>query len=104
MKDISESIGNTAETIQNQTNMTFEIKTNIESTEKESLTMYNISKDATKLINDGMETLEILRGQTISVVKDNESTIDSTNKLSNRIKRVETIIDNISAISNQTNL
>ena len=104
MKDIAESIGNTADTIQNQTNMTFEIKNNIESTEKESLTMYNISKDATKLINDGMDTLEMLRGQTVSVVKDNESTIDSTNRLSNRIKRVETIIDNISAISNQTNL
>ena len=39
IKDIAESIGNTAETIQNQTNMTFEIKTNIENTEKESLNM-----------------------------------------------------------------
>lgn len=104
MKDIAESIGTTAETIQNQTNMTFEIKTNIENTEKESLVMYNISKDATKLVNDGMEALEILRRQAIGVAKDNESTIESTNKLSNRIKRVETIIDNISAISNQTNL
>ena len=104
MKDIAESIGTTAETIQNQTNMTFEIKANIENIEKESLTMYNISKDATKLVNDGVEALEILRGQAIGVAKDNKSTIESTNKLSNRIKRVETIIDNISAISNQTNL
>ena len=104
MKDIAESIGTTAETIQNQTNMTFEIKANIENTEKESLNMYNISKDATKLVNDGMQTLEILREQAVGVAKDNKSTIESTNKLSNRIKRVETIIDNISAISNQTNL
>ena len=104
MKDIAESIGSTAETIQDQTNMTFEIKNNIESTEKESLNMYNISEDTTKLINDGMETLKMLRGQTVSVVKDNENTIESTNKLSDRIKRVEGIIDNISAISNQTNL
>ncbi|WP_294406496.1 methyl-accepting chemotaxis protein [uncultured Clostridium sp.] len=104
MKDIAESIGSTAETIQDQTNMTFEIKTNIESTEKESLNMYSISKDTAKLINDGMETLKLLRGQTVSVVKDNENTIESTNKLSDRIKRVEGIIDNISNISNQTNL
>lgn len=104
MKDIAESIGNTAETIQNQTNMTFEIKTNIENTEKESLSMYKISKHATELVNEGVEALEVLRGQAISVEKDNENTIESTNKLSNRIKRVETIIDNISAISNQTNL
>ena len=104
MKDIAESIGNTAETIQNQTNMTFEIKTNIENTEKESLDMYNISKDAAQSVKDGMEALEILRGQSVGVAKDNQNTIDSTNKLSNRIKRVETIIYNISAISNQTNL
>jgi len=78
MKDIAESIGTTAETIQNQTNMTFEIKANIENIEKESLTMYNISKDATKLVNDGVEALEILRGQAIGVAKDNKSTIEST--------------------------
>lgn len=104
MKDIAESIGTTAETIQNQTNMTFEIKANIENTEKESLTMYNISKDATKLVNDGMQALDTLRAQAVGVAKDNKNTIESTNKLSNRIKRVEIIIDNISAISNQTNL
>ena len=97
MKDI-------AETIQNQTNMTFEIKTNIENTEKESLNMYNISKDATELVNDGMKAIEVLREQAVGVAKDNKNTIDSTNKLSNRIKRVETIIDNISDISNKTNL
>ena len=104
MKDIAESIGTTAETIQNQTNMTFEIKTNIENTEKESLNMYNISKDATELVNDGMKAIEVLREQAVGVAKDNKNTIDSTNKLSNRIKRVETIIDNISDISNKTNL
>lgn len=104
MHDIAESIENTAETIQNQTNMTFEIKTNIENTEKESLNMYNISKDATNLVNDGMKALEILRGQAIGVAKDNQNTIDSTNKLSKRINRVETIIDNISDIASNTNL
>lgn len=104
MHDIAESIENTAETIQNQTNMTFEIKTNIENTEKESLNMYNISKDATNLVNDGMKALEILRGQAVGVAKDNQNTIDSTNKLSKRINRVETIIDNISDIASNTNL
>ena len=104
IKDIAESIGTTAETIQDQTNMTFEIKANIENTEKESLNMYNISKDAAQSVKEGMEALEILRTQSIGVAHDNQNTIDSTNKLSNRIKRVETIIYNISSISNQTNL
>ena len=104
MKDIAESIGTTAETIQNQTNMTFEIKTNIENTGKESLNMYNIANDTTNLINDGMSALNILNKQSINVAENNKNTIDSTNKLSDRIKRVETIIDNISDISNKTNL
>ena len=51
-----------------------------------------------------MQALDTLRGQAVGVAKDNKNTIESTNKLSNRIKRVEIIIDNISAISNQTNL
>ena len=104
MKDIAESIENTADTIQNQTNKTFEIKSSIEDTKKESINMHNISKDATELVKDGMNALEELRVQAANVEGDNQNTIDSTNKLSDRIKKVQTIIDNISEISNNTNL
>ncbi|HCW54439.1 MAG TPA: hypothetical protein DG753_12035 [Clostridium sp.] len=104
MKDIAESIGKTAQTVQDQTTMTFEIKTNIENTEKEAVTMQSISNDTALLVNDGMKALEELRVQAISVVENNKNTIDSTNRLSDRIKRVETIIDNISDIASNTNL
>lgn len=39
-----------------------------------------------------MEVIETLIGQAVSAAKDNGNAIESTNKLSNRIKRVENII------------
>ena len=52
ISNIADSIEDTAETIEKQRNMTFDIKNNIENTEKEAVKMVNISENTYSLIKE----------------------------------------------------
>ena len=69
MSNISESIVDTAETIEKQSNMTFEIKTNIENAETESIRMSDIANSTNSFIKESSLTFDKLKSQAI-IVKD----------------------------------
>lgn len=104
MSNIVESVEDTAQTIEKQSNMTFDIKNNIENTEKEAFKMANISEDTYSLVNETLETFNTLKGQSIIVENSNKYSVEALDKLTQRIVEVENIIKTISEISENTNL
>lgn len=104
MNNISGSVVDTAETIEKQSNMTFDIKNNIENTENESIKIADISDKTFNMLNESLKTFEDLKEQSIIVKDANKFSMDSINNLSQRISQVEDITKNISDISENTNL
>ena len=104
INNIAESTEDTAETIEKQSQMTFDIKTNIENTEKEAIKIADISNDSRSLIKESLETLSNLNKQAIVVKNATTSSITSINSLSESIEEVEKITQSISEISETTNL
>lgn len=104
MSNISESIVDTAETIEKQSNMTFEIKTNIENAEIESIRMSDIANSTNSFIKESSLTFDKLKSQAVIVKDANNSSLESINNLSKKITEVEAITKSISEISENTNL
>ena len=104
MSNISESIVDTAETIEKQSNMTFEIKNNIENAETESIRMSDIANSTNSFIKESSLTFDKLKSQAVIVKDANNSSLESINSLSKKITEVEAITKSISEISENTNL
>ncbi len=104
MSNISESILDTAETIEKQSNMTFEIKTNIENAENEAIRMSDIASSTNSFIKESSLTFDKLKSQAVIVKDANNSSLESINSLSKKITEVEAITKSISEISENTNL
>lgn len=104
MSNISESIIDTADTIEKQSNMTFEIKNNIENAETESIRMSDIANSTNSFIKESSLTFDKLKSQAVIVKDANNSSLESINSLSKKITEVEAITKSISEISENTNL
>ncbi len=102
--EIARAIHNTAEAIGNQTEMTAQIQENLFSSEQEAANMREVADATEQAVKEGVELLDELRKQAENTAQINETTMQATQQLENRIAAVEDIISTILNISSQTNL
>ena len=104
MNDISLAIEDTANTVQKQSEMTFDTKKYISNAKKAAEIMVDSSKEAEDAIKEGNEVIEGLKSKFEDVKESNKVTVESTERLVNRIYKVNEIVGVILNISSQTNL
>lgn len=102
--NIASSTTSTAEAIQNQTTMTYDIQHNIESAASATKDMKESSDHTKAVLNDGNNMIQELKHQAKKVMDNSQTTKDTTNRLNSCISDVEMIIETILNISSQTNL
>lgn len=104
MEEISSAIEETAQTIQNQSEMTLDTRRYILNAKKAATTMVDSSKNVEEVVKEGNEVIEDLKIKFVDVKRANKITVESTERLVNRISNVKEIVGAILNISNQTNL
>lgn len=104
IKEISDSIKVTAESVEQQTLLTGEIQNNIESVNAETQQMKQASDDSVAAVSSGLELIGELEQQAELTGQLNRESRTTTKQLNDRIHEVEEIIDDILSISSQTNL
>lgn len=104
IKEISDSIKVTAESVEQQTLLTTEIQHNIESVNSETQQMKLASDDSVAAVSSGLELIGELEQQAELTGQLNRESRTTTKQLNDRIHEVEEIIDDILSISSQTNL
>jgi methyl-accepting chemotaxis protein len=102
--EIAQSIHSTAESINEQTEMTGRIQENLLESETEAENMRIASDETSKNIEEGVALIKALRKQAEETAEINKITKEATLKLETRIHEVENIIGTILNISGQTNL
>ena len=104
ISNIADSTESTAQSIQEQSEMSMDIQTNMNSTEENMNLMTDIVATVEDKIDQGIELLNTLKKQSIVVEDANKVTVDSTNELVTQIHGVNAITNTISDIQNQTKL
>ena len=104
IKEISDSIKVTAESVEQQTLLTSDIQHNIESVNAETQQMKLASDESVAAVSSGLELIEELEQQAELTGQLNRESRTTTKQLNDRIQEVEDIIDDILSISRQTNL
>ena len=104
MVNIANSVDDTARTIEHQSNMTMDIKNNIEDTEHEATNMVETSTNANELVNKSLKTFDVFKEQANKVENANKLSSASIDNLTKSISEVQTITKSISEISDNTNL
>ncbi|NLK95199.1 MAG: hypothetical protein GX275_08420 [Clostridiales bacterium] len=104
MSDISMAIEDTAKTVQIQSEMTLDTRNYISNAKKSAGIMVDSSKAAEVAVQEGNEVIEDLKIKFVDVKEANRITVDSTERLVNRINKVKEIVGVILNISSQTNL
>lgn len=104
MVNIANSVDDTARTIEHQSNMTMDIKSNIEDTEHEATNMLETSTNANELVNKSLKTFNVFKEQASKVENANKLSSTSIDNLTKSISEVQTITRSISEISDNTNL
>ncbi len=104
VSNIAESTQSTAEAIEHQNTMTYDIQHNIEEARNETENMKSASEVTRNIVVEGEEAIQELKKQADIVNEVSENTKITTNRLNDRIKGVEEIIGSILSISSQTNL
>ncbi|WP_167956726.1 methyl-accepting chemotaxis protein [Anaerosporobacter faecicola] len=104
VNNIAESTTSTAESIQVQTSMTYDIQKSIKEAAETTKSMQDTSSTANNIVMEGVEIIEDLKEQAKSVTKNSEFTKEKTKQLNESIVDVEQITASISNISSQTNL
>ena len=94
----------TAESIQNQTEMTHSIQNAIESAAGATKEAVDKTTDSMKAVSHNLEVMKQLDIQANSISKTNEVVVAAMEKLSDKTKNVRNITDLILGISGQTNL
>lgn len=102
--EIADSIKITAESVEQQTLLTADIQSNIESVNSETQQMKRASDDSVSAVSSGLELIEQLERQAVLTGQLNRESRTTTKQLNDRIHEVEEIIDDILSISSQTNL
>lgn len=104
MKNISDTNGDNAKTIEHQTVMTNNIQTMIVKTNTEASQMAEIAKDSLKLVSKGNDDVDVLKNKSTSISDSNREVMNSINNFVNSAIAVKNITDKITGISTQTNL
>ena len=104
MKNISDTNGDNAKTIEHQTVMTNNIQTMIVKTNTEASQMAEIAKDSLKLVSKGNDDVDVLKNKSTSISDSNREVMKSINNFVNSAIAVKNITDKITGISTQTNL
>lgn len=104
MKNIADSSENTAEAIQQQLVMCNDIQENVKSAEQETAVMIEASKQTKTTVDDGVEIISQLKEQANMVKDASRITVESTQKLTQKIEDVHNFVGAILEISSQTNL
>lgn len=104
MQEISSTTGVTADNISEQSIMTQNIQESIDETLNRSRKMVDIAEDSNKSIQENLDVMEDLKGQSAQIASTNKQVTESMGKLQDKTKEVEEIADMILDISSQTDL
>ena len=104
MNNIAESTESTAQAIQEQANMCSSIQESSDLAGKETMKVAEVSKSASRNVEEGAELVRNLKGQAESVEAASRETVSATARLTERVDEVKDIISDIMNISSQTNL
>lgn len=104
MTNIAESTDATAQSIQRQADMCMDIRSNADAAEESMKELAASSKRAGDMMTQGTELVENLRKQAQNVEEASGTTVEVTNRLSEKVEEVQNFIGAILAISSQTNL
>ena len=104
MNDISNAIEDTAKTIQIQNQMNLDTKKYILNAKKSAEIMVDSSKVAEEALSEGNDVVRELKTKFADVKEANIVTVESTERLVNKVYKVNEILGAILNISSQTNL
>jgi len=102
--EIAMAVQSTAESLDNQTQMTGSIMDNLREVETEAIAMKDEAKLTNQAVKEGAVVLGKLEEQAKQTMEINEQTGRATAQLENRVGEVEAIIGTIRNVSSQTNL
>lgn len=104
VREISAGNLNTAENIQNQTEMTQNIQTSIDNILSMAKEMVDVARDSEEVDENSLKIVGHLKSQS-EIISDTNAAVASTMKtLQEKASSVKGIVDTILSISNQTNL
>lgn len=104
IKEISDRIQETVESIQEQTRMTTVINDAIAETAEYTRIMVNAVTDSTRVVGENMEVFHNIRKNAETIGETNSRMAQSMKELQNRAQEVQQITEVIFSISSQTNL
>ncbi len=104
MSDIAASTESTAQSIQEQAKMCMEIQKNTNRAEKETGEMIKASETTNGIVEEGALAVKELKNQATSVEEANSVTEEVIERLTLKVKNVDTFASIILSISAQTNL
>jgi len=104
IEEIATSCESTAESIQKQNEMTYEIENNVKDTDQEIAEVLNSSEKSKEMIENGIDLIEQLKVKAVNVRTTSDQAKESVHNLVQQISKVEDITGAILNISSQTNL
>ncbi len=104
MQNIASNVENTAQALQEQSQMCLDIQNNTENAKAQTEVMAIASEKALEEVSQGAVAMEQLHNHAQDVEKDSRETVEYVTALNERTKEVENILGTIVSISNQTNL
>lgn len=104
IKEISVSTQVTAESVQEQTNMTSQIREAVGETAENAKVMVEAAADSAKVIEESMEVMRNMRESAAKIGETNSRVAESMTQLQEKAKEVQQITEVIFSISSQTNL
>lgn len=104
ISNIAQSMGSTAEAIQQQALMCEEIHKNTDSAEKETEAMIDKANHTMENVAEGARLVTGLKNQADNVEQASNQAAESAKQVSNRVEEVKGIVATILSISSQTNL
>lgn len=104
IKEISVSTQITAESVQEQTNMTSQIREAVGETAENAKVMVDAAADSARVIEESMEVMRNMRASAEKIGETNSRVAESMTQLQEKAKEVQQITEVIFSISSQTNL
>ena len=104
IEEISVSTQVTAESVQEQTEMTNKINVSIDETAENAKIMVKAAEESTRMIDENMAVIDHIRASADTIEKTNDHVMESMAELKEKAQEVQQITEVIFSISTQTNL
>ena len=104
IEEISVSTQVTAESVQEQTEMTNKINVSIDETAENAKIMVKAAEESTRMIDENMAVIDHIRASADTIEKTNDHVMESMAELKEKAQEVQQITEVIFSISSQTNL